>query len=186
MRSCASTACRSVAPAGGGSYDGIEIQAPDCTVDGLIITGFSGVGLGVDNPASGFPAQGNWIFANFFGRSPDTLQARLFQNDSVSLMDPKNPQLPPSQQPGNLVAGIRVTSSNNRIGGDIPGMSNVIANNGFDTSGSSVGGVGLLIDTPSGTGNLVQGNAILHNAAQGILVRSSNNTIGEASRAAAT
>ncbi len=168
------------APAGGGSYDGIEIQAPDCTVDGLIITGFSGVGLGIDNPVSGFPASGNLVYANFFGALPDTVQGRLFQNDPVSLMNGADLQPPPSTQPGNLIAGIRVTSSNNRIGGDTSGMPNVIANNGFDTSGNSVGGVGILVEGASGTGNLLQGNAILNNAAQGILIESSNNTIGEA------
>lgn len=142
------------APAGGGSYDGIEINAPDCTVSGLIVTGFSGVGLGIDNnPSLPFPAQGNWIFANFFGALPDPAAGRNFPIG-----------------PGSLVAGIRVTASNNRIGGDTVGMPNVVANNG----------VGIVIESTNGTGNLIQGNAVLNNAAQGILVESSNNTIGEA------
>ena len=168
------------APASGPGYDGLDITAPDCVVDGLIITGFSGAGMSISNPASGAPAQGNWLWGNFLGAVPDSTSGRLFANDPVSLLNGSNPQPSPALRPGNLAEGIRITASNNRVGGDTPGLPNVIANNGFDVNGNSVGGVGILIDTQSGTGNLIQGNAILHNATEGVLVKSSNNTIGEA------
>lgn len=147
----------------GVGYDGLSVVTSNCEINGLIVTGFSGVGISI----SGLGSQGNWLWGNFFGALPDPSGGRIFAAAPAGL--------------SNQIAGVRVTSSNNRIGGNTPGLPNVIANNGYDPlTGASAGGVGLLIDTPGGTGNLIQGNGVFNNAAQGVLVRSSNNTIGEA------
>ena len=149
----------------GAGNNGIDIQAPNCVVDGLIITGFSGFGVSI----SGANTQGNWLWGDFVGALPDPTYGRFFTAD-------------PSARAivSNALGGIQITSSNNRVGGNSPGLSVIIANNGFDSSGGSLGGPGLLIDTPGGTGNLIQNNGIFSNAGAGVFVRSSNNTIGEA------
>jgi CSLREA domain-containing protein len=132
---------------------GLAIQAANCNVSGLIITGFSGPGIAI----SGVGSQGNWIYGNFIGALSDPTSGRNFPVG-----------------PGNGVAtnqpGILITSSNNRVGGNNPSLRNVIVGNG----------IGVEIATSTGTGNLLQGNFILDNAQQGVLVTSSNNTIGEA------
>ncbi len=151
--------------------DGLAIATSNCVVDGLIVTGFSGAGISI----SGAGSQGNWVWGNFLGALPDPTNGRNFADVPTSSAGVESlPQL------GNLVAGVLVTSSNNRIGGDSPGLPNVMANNGYDSGGNAAGGVGILIQTAGGTGNLIQGNVVVNNAAQGILVQSSNNTIGEA------
>lgn len=180
------------------AYNGLEIAAPNCNVSGLIITGFSGYGISIVNaPAPALPAQGNWIWGNFLGALPDTTNANQFSNRYGS------PQPSNMSQPGNFQGGIQIRASNNRVGGNTPGLPNVIANNGIGTTFNLDApdpsivqngvvtpglGVGILIDNDpglpvnspySGTGNLIQGNAIIHNATQGIFIRSSNNTIGE-------
>lgn len=130
--------------------NGLTIAAPNCTVNGMIITGFKGSAVAI----TGASSQGNFLFSNFFGALPDPVNGRNF---------PGGPSL------SNGV-GLTITASNNRIGGNNPGLRNVIANNG----------VGVRIDTSNGTGNLLQGNFILDNTAQGVYVSASNNTIGEA------
>ncbi len=147
-------------PPTGTTYDGLAITTANCQVDGLIVTGFHDAGISI----SGAGSQGNWLWGNFIGALPDPTNGKDFEG---------TPAL------GNLGEGIRITSSNNRVGGNTPGLPNVISNNGFAGSGNPAG-VGLLIDTAGGTGNLVEGNIITANAAQGVFIASSNNTIGEA------
>ncbi len=144
-------------------YDGLNIETSNCIVNGLVVTGFSGVGISI----SGTGSQGNWLWGDFVGAMPDPTNGRYF-----TVLDPAGLS--------NSVAGVEITSSNNRVGGNTPGAFCVIANNGYDASGNSVGGVGLLITGQGGTGNIIEGNGIFSNAAQGILLESSNNTIGEA------
>ena len=139
-------------------------------IDGLIITGFHDAGISI----SGLGSQGNWLWGNFLGAFPDPTNGKNFEVNPLTNAALSLPQI------GNLGEGVRITSSNNRVGGDTPGLPNVMANNGYDSSGNPAGGVGILIATSGGTGNLIQGNNIFNNAAQGILVESSNNTIGEA------
>ncbi len=134
----------------GSPVDGLDIKSANCVVDGLIITGFSGAGISI----SGAGSQGNWLWGNFLGALPDTSTGRLFDQPSL----------------GNLVAGVEISASNNLVGGNTDGLFNVMANSG----------IGVLLTGAGGTGNLIEGNAIVYNAAQGVLVDSSNNTIGEA------
>ena len=157
-------------PPSGQTLDGLAIQTSNCVVNGLIITGFHDAGISI----SGLGSQGNWLWGNFFGAFPDPTTGKAFEINPLTNAQLSRPQI------GNLGEGVRITSSNNRIGGDTPGLPNVMANNGYDNSGNPAGGVGILIATPGGTGNLIQGNNIFNNAEQGILVESSNNTIGEA------
>ena len=130
------------------STDGLAIQAPNCQVNGMIISGFTNAGISI----SGANSQGNFIWGNFIGALPD---AKTGNNFGYA---------------GNSGSGILVTSSNNFVGGNNPGLRNVIAFNG----------VGVRIDTATGTGNLIQNNFILQNTNQGVYVTSSNNVIGEA------
>lgn len=159
---------------GGTTFNGLDVQAPNCNISGLIITGFSGFGMTI----SGADTHGTWAWGNFIGALPDPTYGKLFIVDPLEYANASSPQL------GCLEGGLQITSSNNRIGGNTPGLPNVIANNGYDSSGNPVSGLGwgagVDIDTPSGTGNLIQGNVIWNNATQGVLVQSSNNTIGEA------
>ena len=133
-----------------GTVDGLDVTAPNCTISGLNITGFSGAAVSI----SGAGSQGNWLYGNIIGTRPDSLNGRDFSTD-------------PTLSNG---VGLLITSSNNRAGGNNPGLRNVIANNG----------VGVQIQTAGGTGNLIQNNFILSNAREGVYVASSNNTIGEA------
>jgi hypothetical protein len=137
----------------GAAVDGLAIQAPDCEVSGLIVTGFSGSGVSI----SGLGSQGNWLWGNFLGALPDPTNGRDFAAS-------------PSANLGNAVAGLTITASNNLVGGNTPGLPNIIANNG---------GAGVVISGAGGTGNILQGNGIFANAAQGVLVSASNNTIGQ-------
>ncbi len=127
---------------------GLDIQAPNCTVDGLAITRFSGPAISI----SGSGSQGNWLYGNFLGTLSNTTPDRTYPTGL-----------------GNG-EGIVITSSNNHVGGTNPSLRNVIADNT----------VGISISGAQGTGNLVEDNFILDNAQQGVLVASSNNTIGEA------
>lgn len=157
--------------------DGLAITTSNCEVSGLIVTGFHDAGISISDPAVltlGRHAQGNWLWGNFLGALPDPVGGSNFQVDPLNAAGLSQPQL------GNQGEGVRITSPNNRVGGNTPGSPNVMANNGYDASGTSVWGVGILLDGRGATGNLIQGNAVLFNADQGILVHSSNNTIGEA------
>ncbi|MGE3819499.1 MAG: hypothetical protein AB7I30_08690, partial [Isosphaeraceae bacterium] len=130
--------------------NGLSIQAANCRIIHMIVTGFLGSGVEI----TGAGSQGNSLFGNFIGTLPDPINGRNFAGGAALRNG----------------VGLSITSSNNRIGGNTPGLPNVIANNG----------VGVRIDKPFGTGNLLQGNFILDNVAQGVYVSSSNNTIGEA------
>ncbi len=130
--------------------DGLDIQTSNCVIDGLIVTGFSGRGISI----SGANSQGNWLWGNFLGTLPDSVNGRNFLNGAGL---------------GNDIAGVQIDSSNNTIGGNDPGQRNIIDNNGD----------GLILDTSSGVGTLVEGNFILDNLNAGVLVISSNNTIGQ-------
>ncbi|MFO0953902.1 MAG: Calx-beta domain-containing protein [Isosphaeraceae bacterium] len=135
----------------GSSINGFDVVAPNCTLSSLIITGFSGAGVSISNLGT----QGSFLYGNFIGVLPQPTTGRDF------IIDPTL---------GNGVAGVKITSSNNRIGGNNPGLRNVIAGNG----------VGVILTGTGGTGSLIQNNFILANAQQGVYVASSNNTIGEA------
>lgn len=130
--------------------DGFDINSPNCTLVGVIVTGFTGAGVSI----SGIGSQGNWLYDDIIGTLPDTTNGKFFSTD-------------PTLRNG---VGVSITSSNNRLGGNNPTLENVIANNT----------IGLTISTVHGTGNLIQNNNILDNVQQGVLVSSSNNTIGEA------
>ena len=83
-------------------------------------------GISISGPGS----QGNWLWGNFLGALPDPTNGKNFEVDRW----PPPALSAPDRQPGE---GVRITSSNNRIGGDTPGLPNVMANNGYDASGNS-------------------------------------------------
>jgi len=133
----------------GPGANGLTILTSNCLISGLAIVNFEGNGIEI----AGLHSQGNSLLGNFIGTLGSSVSDdRVF---STGL--------------GNTGAGVKISSSNNRVGGNTRNLGNVIFGNG----------VGVSLIAPGGTGNLIQGNFILDNMQQGVLVLSSNNTIGE-------
>ncbi len=131
------------------SAEGLVIQAYDCTVAGLSLTGFDGAAIDIEPPIAAPPptgAIGVTVWGDWIGVAPD------------------------GTPDGNKGAGIVVADSNNVIGGTLPGGRDLIENSGD---------AGVILCGPSGTGNLVQGSFILHNQGDGVLALSGNNVIGQ-------
>ena len=142
----------------GSGINGLTINANDCTVDGLIITGFSGAGISLETPSTLFPlaAIGTHIWGNFIG-------VAQFSAAQDIIVDP-------SRNPDANQAGIIVASSNNDLGGSLPVGRNLIQGNKE---------AGVILYGSGATGNLVEGNFILDNGGDGVLVLSSSNEIGQ-------
>ncbi len=143
----------------GSGVNGLKLEAYNCTVQGLIITGFSGAGISIEPPSSPPPttgAIGTTIRGNFIGVS----QYSTTQDVVVD----------PTRNPAANQAGIISDFSNNNIGGLLPGDRNVIQGNTE---------AGVILYGAGGTGNLVQANFILDNGGDGVLVLSANNEIGQ-------
>ena len=134
--------------------DGLVIVADNSEVRGLSITNFGGAGIVIETVN---PAVGNRISGNFIGIAD-------FDESTFAT-------LPGGGSPFANGVGIRISGSNNRIGGTLSRTENVIQGNI---------GPGVLLEGPDGTGNLIEGNLILDNGDAGVLIRSSNNFIGEA------
>ena len=138
--------------------NGLTIDAQNCTIDGLSITGFSG-GAGiaiVDSPSvPGLP--GDTIWGNFIG---------VTQFNPTSF----NPVAATSNLYANGV-GISITGAGNFVGGPSPIDRNVIQGNL---------GAGVMLSGAAGTGNAVGSNFILDNGSDGVLVSNgaSSNSIG--------
>jgi hypothetical protein len=141
----------------GAGANGLTIAAVGSIVDGLIITGFSGAGISlVPGSTDNTSAIGDNVFGNFIG---------------VGTFDPHGSSLViPTNNPLANGVGIAISSQNNRIGGSLPDSRNVIQGNS---------GAGITIAGQLGTGNLVEGNYVLDNNSDGILITTSNNAIGE-------
>jgi hypothetical protein len=144
--------------AAGAGANGLTIATVGCTVDGLILTNFSGAGIALlPGAMANTSAIGDSVWGNFIGVSS-------FDTQSSSLV-------PVGGNPLANGVGITISSSNNRIGGTAPLDRNVIQGNN---------GVGVSLSGTAGTGNVVEGNFILDNNADGVLITTSNNYIGEA------
>ncbi|MHC5537246.1 Calx-beta domain-containing protein [Singulisphaera rosea] len=104
--------------------------------DGNVISGNVGPGITALGSTDGLRVQGNWI-----GTDPTGIR-----------------------NVGNLGGGVRLLSSNNVIGGLLPGDPNIIAFNGDPRTGNGPG-VGLDLNVSSGT---ILSNAIFANAGAGI------------------
>jgi hypothetical protein len=129
--------------------DGLDIETYNCTVDGLSITDFSGSGIALEPPANPVPPLGA-IGADIRG-------------DWIGVS-------PDGSVQANLEAGVIAASSNNDIGGLLPASRDVIQGNSE---------AGVILYGPDGTGNLVQGDFILNNGGDGVLVLSGNNQVGQ-------
>ena len=145
----------------GSGIDGLTIAAYDYAVHGLIITGFGGAGVALETPSTPFPlaAIGAHIWGNFIG----VAQFSTLQDIVVD----------PTRNPDANQAGIIVASSNNHIGGVLPVGRNLIQGE----QGGRRHPLWL-----RATGNLVEGNFILDNGGDGVLVLSSSNEIGGTDR----
>jgi len=137
--------------------NGLTIEAPNTTVDGLSITGFSGAGIALEpslNTVGG--ALGDTIWGDFIG---------------VSQFNPKTFNPVSSKTANANGVGILIDSPNNVIGGTTPQYRNVI-------QGNSAGGV--ILYGSQGTRNTLDTNFILDNGGDGVLVLSATNQIGQA------
>ncbi len=148
----------------GPAFNGLEILAGGSTVRGLVINRFQSERIGDVNYGGNaiFVGTGgdNRIEGNILGLNPD---------GNVNLGN---------ESSGVLIGGAFESSSNNTIGGTVPGARNLIAGNL----------VGISIEAVDSTGNVVVGNLIGTNAAgtaaidmnsAGIgLADASNNIIG--------
>jgi hypothetical protein len=140
-----------------GNSVGLNIDAINCTVSGLVIDSFQNNGI-VTNPI-GCNSNGNLIEGNFLGTDP-----------TGTIAHPNNSM--------NLGSGCIIFcqgSSNNVIGGTTPDARNLISGN-----------VGTGVSF-SGTGHVVQGNLIgtdvtgtlpLGNTDRGVFANASSNLIG--------
>jgi hypothetical protein len=138
--------------------NGLVIDAPNTTIEGLAITGFAdGAGIYLEPESN---ALGDTITGNFIG---------VNQFNPVSF----NPVQPAANSTGNEF-GIWASSSNNLIGGTITADRNVIQGNQAD---------GIVLYGSLGTKNKVENNFILDNGTDGLLVMSADNQIGLATAA---
>ncbi len=144
----------------GTGIDGLTLNVPACTIDGLIITGFSGAAIALA------PQTGNSTIGGSLG---DTVWGNFI---GVSQFNPKtfNP-VNPSRNPNANGVGLLIDSSNNLIGGTTPPDRNVIEGNSGD---------GVIFYGSQGTRNTLASNFILDNGGDGVLAMSANNQIGEA------
>jgi hypothetical protein len=114
----------------GSNVNGLTITGGGSTIRGLVINRFSRHGIRVET------GTGNIIEANYIG------------TDVTGTLDQ-----------GNILYGVSIVSSNNRVGGLFAGAGNVISGNDFG---------GIIIGLGTGaplTGNIVQGNIVGLNAA---------------------
>lgn len=129
--------------------EGFTIEAYNCTIDGLSITGFAGSGIDIEPPSGSPPtsgAIGATIWGNWIGVAPD------------------------GSADGDMGAGVIVADANNVIGGTLPGGRNLIENSGD---------AGVVLCGTVATGNLVEGDFITNNDGDGVLALSANNVIGQ-------
>lgn len=142
-----------------GNAVGLEINASNCTIRGLVIDSFQNDAITTD--PIGCSSNGNVITGNFLGTDP-----------TGTIAHPNN-----STNAGQGCIILCASSSNNTIGGTTPDARNLISGNTGE--GISMGG----------TGNTVQGNLIgtdvtgtlaLTNTDRGIIDGGSNDLIGGA------
>lgn len=69
----------------------------------------------------------------------------------------------------NTEAGLRLLSSNNRIGGNTEAFRTIVQGNGL----------GIAVEGPRGTGNRIEGTFVLDNVREGILITTSNTSVGD-------
>jgi hypothetical protein len=142
----------------GSDVNGLTIDAQNCTIDGLIITGFpEGAGIALLPPTAVAGLPGDTIWGNFIG-------VTQFNPGSF------NPVAPTSNPYANDV-GISIASGDNVVGGTSPTDRNVIQGNI---------GAGVILDGTQATDNAIETNFILDNGGDGVLVKSSGNQIGRA------
>jgi hypothetical protein len=144
----------------GPGANGLTIVGSNSIIRGLSITRFAGAGIAIE----GAGAVGNTVDGNFIGIA-------AFNPNLNAHTLPINDVINPSTNPLANGEGVRVSGPNNRVGGTLPPSRNVIQGNR---------GAGVSLMGAGGTGNLVEGNFLLDNGGDGVLVTTSNNFIGEA------
>jgi hypothetical protein len=138
-------------PGPGPGFSGLQIEADDCTIKGLIIREFDDAGVLI----TGSGATGNHIEGNFIGTNRDGTIAR------------SNPM------------GVYVTSESNTIGGTEPEERNVISGNAFE--GVLISGPDATDNSVEGNyiGTTADGDEALGNGGQGgVVIQAPENFIG--------
>jgi uncharacterized repeat protein (TIGR01451 family) len=168
---------------------GLVVRAPDCVIEGnvvgagqgngesgIVLDGASNTTVGGTTPAARNVVSGNGAYGIFvLGGSGNRIQGNFVGTNAAG-----------SAALANAFDGVLVAaSSNNVVGGTAPGAGNVISGNGA---------VGVYVDAPGATGNIVQGNFIgldatgavrLGNGAEGVFVDGAGgNTVGGTTPAA--
>ncbi len=136
----------------GSNFGGLTINAPNCTVRGLVINRFVGDGIRVCT-------DGNVIEGNFIGTNPAGTMA--FGNGSGAV--------------AGIDLGFCGTFSNNTIGGTTPDARNLISGN--IGNGISMGGTGNMVQG-NFIGTDVTGTLALGNTGPGVGNGGSSNLIG--------
>ena len=134
----------------GTAFNGIQIEAPDCTVKGLVIRDFDDAGVLI----TGSGATGNSIEGNFIGTNRDGTTDR-----------------------GNPI-GVYVDSDSNTVGGTEPAARNLISGNDF--YGVLISGTGARENSVEGNyiGTTADGSEALGNSGFGVVIQGPENTIG--------
>jgi parallel beta-helix repeat protein len=153
--------------AAGAGADGLDISGSSDTVEGLSITGFQ-----QKTTPTGTILGGEGV--NFTGGTGDLVQGSFL---GVALDG--------TTAAANQLGGVGVNNGGkDTVGGTTPALFNVISGNGSCSFGDCVG---FAVYVNSGSGTLVQGNAIgttargtakLANLATGIVVLANNTTLG--------
>lgn len=155
----------------GTNESGLEIQASNSTIKGLVINRFSAHGILI-RKLSGSGATGSHVEGNFIGTNAKGTERR-----------------------SNSLSGVHITSrdaendaENNTIGGTQPAQRNVISGNTGGQVGAAVGAVEIRSSSLGNQGNQVLGNFIgtkasgtgdLGNGTIGVrILDAPNNTIG--------
>ncbi len=171
------------ATSGQASYDGITIEADNCTIKGLVLNSFAD-GITLESGASGNLVTGCYIGTNSGGTAAQTNSAFgvYIYGASSNTIGGTTPSAA-NLVSGNGFAGINVVGADNLVEGNICGLdvsgNNPVANregislqNG--ATGNTIGGTaagagnvcsgnyrdGVYISDASTTGNLVEGNII--------------------------
>jgi hypothetical protein len=138
-----------------GPHDGLDVAQVNSWIGGLIITGFSGAGINL-LPATGSPTDqgsiGDVVWGNEIGVGTANGIGIAISSPSNLIGGTTAPDIALSATPLSL------------------GSVNIIQGNST---------AGIMISGAAGIGNVIDGNEVLGNAGDGILVESANNLIGE-------
>jgi hypothetical protein len=127
----------------GASAVGLDVNAPQCTVSGLDVANWGGLGIWLDEHSSGSTVAGNFVGTDLTGE--------------VAMPNGSGPQALYNA----FNAAVMVSSGNNEIGGTAPAARNLISGNNQALGINIQDTYNTYVNPPSiESGNQVQGNLI--------------------------